>query len=496
MLNLKNIALSLCATMLFSAASADELSEINSKMPSGAANGVAYSYDDLASVYGQNMDDYYRPASTQKVITALAALLYLGPNYQIKTRLLVNNNAISSNGSLFVNNGVLNGDIELEFRGDPQLKRTDIKNLLDTLRKAGVRKINGTLYLNYGYFAGHDYAEGWSWDDLSKCFTAPPASIIIDGNCTSIQLHAKTIGGPVTAVVPANTPITVDTTELEVVTASEFYGGCSLDMQRDSHNVYRLSGCIPVQKKEPLGISVAIQDPNEWGQKIVSGLIRDLGITVSGGVKLTRKTKGVQIQYASYLSQPMHVMLKRCLLKSVNIIADSVAKTIGTVYYNRPANYYMSSIAIRNILKKHDIYLGNATVIDGSGLSPHNLITPRQMLNVLEFIKLHNDEIHMIELLPVAGVSGTLGGRGSLMKAPLLKNVTAKTGTLDGVSNLAGFLKDNKGRTVPFVYFMNNLSYDEKTRQMIHAKRISKPHYPHERMILEAIYNDRKFLNP
>ena len=111
MLNLKNIALSLCATMLFSAASADELSEINSKMPSGAANGVAYSYDDLASVYGQNMDDYYRPASTQKVITALAALLYLGPNYQIKTRLLVNNNAISSNGSLFVNNGVLNGDI-------------------------------------------------------------------------------------------------------------------------------------------------------------------------------------------------------------------------------------------------------------------------------------------------------------------------------------------------------------------------------------------------
>ena len=156
----------------------------------------------------------------------------------------------------------------------------------------------------------------------------------------------------------------------------------------------------------------------------------------------------------------------------------------------------MCSIAIRNILKKHDIYLGNATVIDGSGLSPHNLITPRQMLNVLEFIKLHNDEIHMIELLPVAGVSGTLGGRGSLMKAPLLKNVTAKTGTLDGVSNLAGFLKDNKGRTVPFVYFMNNLSYDEKTRQMIHAKRISKPHYPHERMILEAIYNERKFLNP
>lgn len=493
MLNIKNFALSLCASLLLTSASADELSDINAKIPSGASNGVAYSFDDLATVYGQNIDDYYRPASTQKVITALAALLYLGPNYQIKTRLLVNNKSISPDGRLLVKNGMLNGDIELEFRGDPQLKRTDIKNLLDTLRKAGVKQVNGTLYLNYGYFNGHDYAEGWSWDDLTKCFTAPPASIIIDGNCTSIQLHAKTLGGQVTATIPPKTPITVDASELEVVTANEFYGGCTLDMQRDSHNVYRLTGCIPVQKKEPLGLSVAIQDPNEWGQKIVSGLIDDLGIKVTGGVKLTRKSQGVQIQYASYLSQPLHVMLKRCLLKSVNIIADSVAKTIGTVYYNRPANYYMSSVAIRNILKKHDIYLGNSTVIDGSGLSPHNLITPRQMLNVLEYIKLHNNELHMIELFPVAGVSGTLGGRGSLMKAPLLKNVTAKTGTLDGVSNLAGFLRDAKGNTVPFVYFMNNLSYDEKTRQMLQARRISKPHYPHERMVLEAIYNNRRF---
>ncbi len=493
MLNLKTITLTLCAAVMLTSAHADEISEINAKMPSGASNGVAYSYDDMATVYGQNADIYFRPASTQKVITALAGLLYLGPNYQIKTRLLVNNKSISSDNRLLIKNGVLDGDVELEFRGDPQLKRTDVKNLLDTLKKAGVSRINGALYLNYGYFNGHDYAEGWSWDDLSKCFTAPPASIIIDGNCTSIQLHAPTLGGKVTATIPPKTPITVDTSELEVVTASEFYGGCTLDLQRDSHNVYRFSGCIPVQKKEALGLSVAIQDPNEWGQKIVSGLISDLGITVTGGVKLTRKSPGVQIQYASYLSQPLHVMLKRCLLKSVNIIADSVAKTIGTVYYNRPANYYMSSIAIRNILKKHDVYLGNATIIDGSGLSPHNLITPRQMLGVLEYIKLHNSEIHLMELLPVAGVSGTLGGRGSLMKAPLLKNVTAKTGTLDGVSNLAGFLKDSKGNTVPFVYFMNNLSYDEKTRQMLQARRISRPHYPHERMILEAIYNNRKF---
>lgn len=491
---LKKLSLGLVAASCLTASYANtDIDSINAKMPSGAMNGVAYLPDQSSLVYGQNVDTYFRPASTEKVITALAALLYLGPNYQIKTKLLVNNKAISSNGQLYTKNGILDGDVEIEFRGDPTLKRTDLYNLIETLKKAGVQRITGTLYLNYGYFNGHDYAQGWSWDDLTKCFTAPPASIIIDGNCTSFQLEAKTIGGKVRAIIPDNVPILVDTSDLEVVAPSEFYGGCSLDMQRDSSNIYRLSGCIPVQKKEPMGLSVAIQDPNEWGEKIVSSQVKKLNIRIDGGIKLTRKSKGVMVQYASYMSQPLHVMLRRCLLKSVNIIADSVAKTIGTKYYDRPANYYMSSIAIRNILKKHNIDLGNATIIDGSGLSPHNFITPRQMLNVLQFIKANNNELHLIEMLPVAGMSGTLGGRGSVMKAPLVKNVKAKTGTLEGVSNLAGFMTNSHGKLVPFVYFMNNLSYDEKTRQNLQAKRIARPHYNHERMILEAIYNDQKF---
>lgn len=488
--NLKKLILLACgALFLSSAAAAAGLSAVNEKLPGGAANGLAYTFDDGVNIYGQNTDKYFRPASTQKLLTALAALLYLGPNYQIKTRLLVANSSITADGKLLVRNGTLDGDVEIEFRGDPTLRSSDVRNLLATLKNAGVRRIGGKLYLNYGYFSGHDYAEGWSWDDLGKCFTAPPASIIIDGNCTSVQLRAPAVGSPVTATVPAGAPVTVDTSELEAVTPAEFYGGCTLDMNRDSGNVYRFSGCIPVQKKTPLGMSVAIQDPNSWGLRIVSGIVSRLGIVPSGGVALTRKSRGVYVQYASYNSKPIRVMLKRCLQRSVNIIADSLARTIGAVYYKRPANYFMAAKAIRGILTKQGIYLGNSTIIDGSGLSPHNLITPRQMLNVLQYIKLHDAELRFTELLPVAGMSGTLGGRGSVMKPPLLKNVTAKTGTLDGVSNLAGFLTDARGRKVPFVYFMNNLSYDEKVRQMLQARRIAKPHYPHERAALEAIYN-------
>jgi D-alanyl-D-alanine carboxypeptidase/D-alanyl-D-alanine-endopeptidase (penicillin-binding protein 4) len=60
-------------------------------------------------------------------------------------------------------------------------------------------------------------------------------------------------------------------------------------------------------------------------------------------------------------------MLKKCLKKSVNIIADTIVKTIGTKYNKRPANYHTASLAIRSILKKKGIDSGNATIIDGSG---------------------------------------------------------------------------------------------------------------------------------
>lgn len=456
--------------------------------PMGALNGVAYSLNNNS--YGYNLDNYFKPASTEKILTSLAAILYLGPDYQIETHLGVSQNSIS-NGKLQIHNGEFFGDIEIEFRGDPTLKQQNISALLESLKAQGIKTINGNVYLNYGYFAGHDYATGWSWDDLSKCFTSPPSAIIIDNNCVSAQLIGTQIGGKVTTKIFKGVPIKVDASNVEVVSANEFYGGCELEVQRDSRNIFTLSGCIPVQKpNNPLSLSLAIQDPNKWGVDIVKNVLHRINLPITGRIIDTRKSHSKFITIARYKSEPLHVLLKKCLHKSVNLIADSIAKTIGTVYYHRPANYNMASYAIRNILKKEGIQLGNSTIIDGSGLSSHNYITPRQMLDVLSYINKHNNTLHFIELLPVAGMSGTVAGRGSLMKAPLLKNVTAKTGTLDGVSNLAGFMTTKSGTRVPFVYFMNNLSYDEKVRQNLAAKKIAKPQYPHERKILEQIYNE------
>ncbi|ARE50486.1 Hypothetical protein FORC30_0550 [Salmonella enterica] len=121
------------------------------------------------------------PASTQKVITALAALIQLGPDFRFTTTLETKGN---------VDNGILKGDVIARFGGDPTLKRQDIRNMVATLKKSGVTQIDGNVLIDTSIFASHDKAPGWPWNDLTQCFSAPPAAAIVDRNCFSVSLYS------------------------------------------------------------------------------------------------------------------------------------------------------------------------------------------------------------------------------------------------------------------------------------------------------------------
>ncbi len=105
------------------------------------------------------------PASTQKVITALAALLQLGPDFRFTTTLETKGN---------VEGGALKGDLIARFGGDPTFKRQDIRNMVAVLKKSGVQKIDGNVLIDTSIFASHDKAPGWPWNDMTQCFSAPP----------------------------------------------------------------------------------------------------------------------------------------------------------------------------------------------------------------------------------------------------------------------------------------------------------------------------------
>ena len=109
------------------------------------------------------------PASTQKVITALAALIQLGPDFRFTTTL-------ETKGS--VEGGVLKGDLVARFGADPTLKRQDIRNMVATLKKSGVTQIAGNVLIDTSIFASHDKAPGWPWNDMTQCFAHRPQRLL------------------------------------------------------------------------------------------------------------------------------------------------------------------------------------------------------------------------------------------------------------------------------------------------------------------------------
>lgn len=458
----------------------------------GSQVGVAYLRPNDNKIYGQNFDTYMHPASTLKVVTGLSAILYLGHDYTYKTNLEISSGALDSKGKLSVDkNGILKGNVLIRFAGDPSFTGNHYRTLLRNLKNANVSKIAGDVIIDVSRFAGLSKGNGWSWDDAPICFTAPAGAAIINRNCVFAQLKPNGLGHVATPVVSSSNPITI-TSDAVGVEQRKYGGNCELQADLFQKNQYHITGCVPVlANNKPWPLSLAVTDPDQWAVDWTAYLLKELNIKYED-IKIAHSRQDGYSTYAMIESKSLSELTKYMLYKSNNLYADAIAKTVAYEYYKLPATYGRTSQAIRSILSKYaSINLGNTYMVDGNGLSPHNLVTPHKMLEILQFINLNDDKIEFIKLLPVADESGTLHWRGSTRNPPLAKNVTAKTGTIQNVSNLMGFMKTKNGVRIPFVFYTNSISYDQKTRDLVKYHRIASPHLGYERYVLEKIYDEK-----
>ncbi|MCL6742727.1 serine-type D-Ala-D-Ala carboxypeptidase [Kosakonia sp. R1.Fl] len=401
------------------------------------------------------------PASTQKVITALAALLQLGPDFRFTTTL-------ESKGS--VENGTLKGDLIARFGGDPTLKRQDIRNMVAALKKSGVQKIEGNVLVDTSIFASHDKAPGWPWNDMTQCFSAPPAAAIIDRNCFSISLYSAQKPGDLAYIRIANYyPVNMFSQVRTLARGSAEAQYCELDVVPGDLNRFTLTGCLP-QRADPLPLAFAIQDGASYAGAILKAELNDAGITYSGTLLRQTQENQAGTVIASKQSVPLHDLLKQMLKKSDNMIADTVFRMIGHARFGAPGTWRAGSDAVRQILRQQaGVDLGNTIIADGSGLSRHNLLAPATMMQVLQYIAQHDTELNFISMLPLAGYDGSLQYRAGLHEAGVDGKVSAKTGSLQGVYNLAGFITTASGQRMAFVQYLSGYAVepaDQRNRRI------------------------------
>ncbi len=448
---------------------------IISDLPEGASLGfVAKNLQQDSIIAEYNPNTFMLPASTQKVFTALTSKLALGDQFQFETSLLTNGR---------VQNGTLNGDLIVKFTGDPDLTSGQLYNLFAELKTQGVNQISGDLLVDTSVFVGHDRGLGWIWNDLTMCFNSPPAAVNIDNNCFYVDLDAnQAVGEAVKFSVPAQYPVQVFGQVR--VTSKEEAPYCQLDAIVHDNNRYQIKGCLARQNK-PFGLSFAVQDPDAYAAAIIQRNLKRLGIQFNGQVRQPYQPQTGTL-LARHLSKPLPELLHKMMKKSDNQIADALFRTVAYQYYKRPASFQLGMLAMKQILQsKVGIRFGNSIVADGSGLSRHNLMSPQIMLQVLEYIAKNEDQLHLLDTFPVAGVDGTLSGRGSMINPPLVKNIMAKTGALKGVYNLAGFMTNARGEKIAFVQFINGYSTGELENKTKRAPLVRV-----ESQLYNGLYND------
>ncbi|MBT4884566.1 MAG: D-alanyl-D-alanine carboxypeptidase/D-alanyl-D-alanine-endopeptidase [Legionellales bacterium] len=390
-------------------------------------NTSIYIYDlkNNKDIIKNNADSLFIPASIQKLATAYAALTILGEDFRFYTD-------IRYRGK--ISNRTLTGDIWLDFSGDPTLTSEDLKSMLQKIKTNKIDSIEGSIYINNKDFDSQIYGPGWMWDELDDCYAAPIAATIIDGNCTvahvwpnkkaNYQAHFK-LEDELDQPVYHN-----------IYTNNNPQQKCNLTFKRNNPNYYFLTGCIN-QHSSTQNVSIAAHDPNSNAIKKIRALLSDVKISHNGNIVFNQTTSKDKKLLARHKSKPLEKIVITMLKDSDNLIAESLFKKAGQITFNQPGSWANGHDAISYALAKQNLPFSESQLQDGSGLSRYNLMSAKQIISLLKHI--NNSTKHkktIISGLPLAGIDGTLMWINS---PALIGQVHAKTGSMTGVYNLAGF---------------------------------------------------------
>lgn len=394
-------------------------------------------------IYQYNANEKFSPASTLKLFTAVAAFDYLGPNYTFKTQFL-------STTPIHAASGTLTGDLYIKFGGDPYLTSEALRNMLRQLVERNVHAIQGRIIIDDNEIDRSTWQVGRVTSDKIFCYAAPVTATILDRNCFSFRVApSRKNNSPIAVSVNHYGNILISN---QVTTRRLHHQDCGLDLKPlvDDDNSYVLKGCL--SHNRPMAIAAALRNPNLAISGVLSNLFKKAGISYQS-IQYGKTPPNAQVLIQNN-SPALSVLLKQMLKKSDNLIADSVFKKLGAVYFSTQGSWQTGAQALQAILgPKTGINFQNITILDGSGLSRENAVTADDFVKLLTFAytQMPNGEI-FYDSLPRSGIDGTLKHR---LGGPINDRIHAKTGTMHGTSGLAGYIRTANKKTLAFAILVN-----------------------------------------
>lgn len=413
-------------------------------------------------VFAYNADLGLMPASTMKLLTSAAALHTLGPSYTFSTTLL-------TDGQLQPD-GVLDGNLYVRGTGDPTFVVEKLWKLLYDLKLEGVKEIHGDVIFDRSFMDDGYAIPGWTKDEDVEdgpAYFPTLGALSINFNTAAVVVGpGEGVGQPARAQLETAAPGIIEIESKLVTSSKGSRRNIRLDREVDGAKMtVKLSGTVP------LGSDVqrfyrAIPDPTAHYTAAFAAMVKQHGFKVTGKY-IDGKTPPAAHQLVELRSPALSVILMDTNKHSNNFMAEQVLKTLGAEAKGLPGTTANGLEVVADYLKSLGVPSEEFQLINGSGLSRDVKIRPSHLDAVLVDMA-HNHRIgaEFQSSLAIGGRDGTLWAR--FREEDEIDRVRGKTGTLNGVHCLAGYVEAADGRMYAFAFLVNDLPYSISRARRVH----------------------------
>jgi D-alanyl-D-alanine carboxypeptidase/D-alanyl-D-alanine-endopeptidase (penicillin-binding protein 4) len=401
------------------------------------------------------------PASTIKTVTTFAALDMLGPTYTWHTRAAIR-------GSLA--KGVLDGDLILQGGGDPYITLERWWSFAQSLRAKGLRSIRGDIVIDDTAFSLPPEDPGAFDGKPNRSYNVLPYALMVNFQSVEFRVDADAASRQVEITpTPAPFNLVIDNhVRFAPGRCSGATGRVDFKVASDAWDRIEFSGALSPGCAER-SFSRVLLKPASYAFGTFVQLWRELGGEFSGKLRVEPSPADAS-PYFSFDSLSLAEIIRLTNKFSSNLMARHLLLTIGSERFGAPATLEKGAATMAEWGAQRGFDLQGLDIDNGSGLSRSTHISALQMAKVLAAACRSRFAPEFMASLPLAGLDGTLRSR---MKNSPAGAVRLKTGHIDGVSGVAGYVSSPGGKLYVLVSLVNHPRADIGAAEPVHAALVT-----------------------
>ena len=395
------------------------------------------------------------PGSVIKLVTTLVALELLGPTHEWATRYLIDG---------ILDQGELKGNLVIQGGGDPYLVTEIFFQHLRALRSRGILNISGDLIIDDSLFAPDQFDRGRFDDKPYRSYNVIPSAAMVNFSATRFSLTPKEKGISV-AVEPeiSNLEILNRIRVTEKKCRGDFAGwGYTIDQNANGTRV-SLRGNYP-RNCGNLEFTRAFLSNLDYTYGLFRAGWKELGGGFEGALLHGPVPQGAQ-EFFEGGSKPLKEVIAGINKFSNNTMARQLLMTLGSEIYGKPGSPGKGILGIERWLQSEGVDMPTLVLENGSGLSRICRVSASGLIHLLEKGWQSSYRPEFLSSLPIASTDGTMENR--LEKEKLAGRVRIKTGLLDHVRSMAGYVTSEEGNRYMVALLVNHPLVDYESGNQV-----------------------------